>query len=220
LPPGRSEIVDLNPFTERFLGYRQDELVGKKIWEIEPMLDVPNLRTLIAQIGERGVLRLDDLTLSAKGGLRRDVEVLATIHSEGERKAIQLNMRDIGERKRFERELQESQKLETLGILAGGIADDFNNLLTGILGNASLALTETSPEEPVRVRLREIAETAERAGFLTRQMLAYAGRGRFVTKRIDLCNLVREISALLRASISRSVELKLDLAGWQPFNAS
>jgi len=212
LDAATGEIVDLNPFTERLLGYRRDELVGRRIWEIQPMLDVPNLRALIERISERGVLRLDDLTLRAKGGISRVVEVLATIHSEGEQRAIQLNMRDISERRKFERELQETQKLETLGILAGGIADDFNNLLTGILGNASLALTETSPEEPVRVRLREIAEAAERAGFLTRQMLAYAGKGRFVTSRIDLGDLVREISALLRTSIARSVELKLDLA--------
>jgi len=140
------------------------------------------------------------------------MEVIATVHSEGERQAIQLNMRDVSERRKFELELQETQKLEGLGLLAGGIAHDFNNLLTGILGNASLALSDTTPDQPIRLRLRQIVEAAERAAFLTRQMLAYAGRGRFVTANIDLGELVGEISGLLRTSIPRAVDLKLELA--------
>src|SRR6185312_9874255 len=103
-------------------------------------------------------------------------------------------------------------KLESLGLLAGGIAHDFNNLLTGILGNASLAFTEVSADDPVRMRMRQIVQASERAAFLTRQMLAYAGRGRFVTEAIDLGDLVREISALVRTSIPKTVELKLDFA--------
>ncbi|HUK18869.1 MAG TPA: chemotaxis protein CheB [Bryobacteraceae bacterium] len=206
------EIVDLNPFTERLLGHARGELVGRKLWEIEPIESVANIRGIVEQIRDRGVLRLDELTLRTKDGHSLNVEVIATMHTEGERRAIQLNMRDVSERKKFERELQETQKLESLGLLAGGIAHDFNNLLTGILGNASLALSDTPPEQPLRVRLREIVEAAERAGFLTRQMLAYAGRGRFVTAMINLSDLVREISTLVRTSIPKSVDVRLDLA--------
>jgi len=206
------EIVDVNPFTERLLGYRREDLVNRKFWEIESTRNVPNLRGLLEQVRDRGVLRLDDITLRAKDGSNLEVEMIATTHLEGERRAIQLNMRDVSERKKFERELQETQKLESLGILAGGIAHDFNNLLTGILGNASLALVDTPPELPIRGRLREIVNISERAGFLTRQMLAYAGRGRFITAMIDLGALVREISTLVRTSIPKSVDVKLDLA--------
>jgi nitrogen-specific signal transduction histidine kinase len=143
--------------------------------------------------------------------------VIASVYYEGDQAAIQLNMRDVGERKKFERELQETQKLESLGLLAGGIAHDFNNLLTGVLGNASLALSETPPNEPIRVQLREVIEAAERASFLTRQMLAYAGRGQFVTAMIDLSDLVQEISTLVRTSIPKSVVVKLDLAENLPY---
>jgi CheY-like chemotaxis protein len=108
--------------------------------------------------------------------------------------------------------LQESQKLESLGLLAGGIAHDFNNLLTGILGNASLAYSETSADQPLRMRLREIVRATERAAFLSRQMLAYAGKGRYVIETMDLGDLVTEISVLVRTSIPKAVELKLDLA--------
>src|SRR5262249_42128481 len=65
-------------------------------------------------------------------------------------------MRDVSERMKFERELQETQKMESLGLLAGGIAHDFNNLVTGILGNACLALSDMAPDQPMRLRLREI----------------------------------------------------------------
>jgi signal transduction histidine kinase/CheY-like chemotaxis protein len=170
------------------------------------------MRDAIDQIRERGMLRFDQFQIRTKDDRDIALEVIATLHSEGERQAIQLNMRDISERKKFEIELQETQKLESLGLLAGGIAHDFNNLLTGILGNASLALSDTSPDQPVRFQLRQIVDAAERASFLTRQMLAYAGRGRFVTADIDLGDLVREISGLVRTSISKAVDLKLETA--------
>jgi two-component system CheB/CheR fusion protein len=210
------ELFDLNPFTERLLGYRREELVGSKLWDLEPLRDVPRIHSAVAQIRDRGVLRFDDLTLRTKDGREVQVEMVASMYKEGKRNAIQFNLRDVGERKKFERELQETQRLESLGLLAGGIAHDFNNLLTGIMGFASLALSETPADQPGRGHLRQIVEASERAAFLTRQMLAYAGRGRFVNTTIDLGEFIREISALLRTSIPRSVELNLDLAPHLP----
>ncbi len=212
LDANSGEILDLNPFTERMLGYSLKELSGRKIWEAPPFEQVPNIREVIDQIRDRGVLRVDTLTVRTKDGRDVEVEAIATLHTEGERRAIQLNMRDVSERKKFERELQESQKLESLGLLAGGVAHDFNNLLCGILGNASLALSDTTPENPLRMRLRQIVDAAERAGFLTRQMLAYAGRGRFVTAQIDLGDLIHEIAPLVHTSIPKSVDVRLELA--------
>jgi signal transduction histidine kinase/ActR/RegA family two-component response regulator len=176
------------------------------------MGNIPNVRGATDQIRERGFVRFDSLHVRTKDDHEIEVEVIASLYYEGDRAAIQLNMRDVGERKKFERELQESQKLESLGLLAGGIAHDFNNLLTGILGNASLAMSEAAPDQPMRHWLRQIVEASERAAFLTRQMLAYAGRGQFVTAVIDMGDLVREISALVRTSVSKAVDLKLDLA--------
>src|SRR5205807_2419860 len=71
-------------------------------------------------------------------------------------------------------------------------------------------------DHPMRFRLRQIVDAAERAGFLTRQMLAYAGKGQFVTAAIDLSDLVREISGLMRVSINKAVDLKLELAPHLP----
>src|SRR5260370_29018482 len=99
---------------------------------------------------------------------------MGNVCSEGNRRAIQLNIRDLTERRKFERELQDTQKLESLGLLAGGVAHDFNNLLTGILGNASLVYSEIPGDNPLRTRLREILRASESAADLTRQLLAYA----------------------------------------------
>src|SRR6266478_3383092 len=101
------------------------------------------------------------------------------------------------ERRNLEEQVQQSQRLESLGVLAGGVAHDFNNLLTGILGNASLAFDNQPPHHPNRMLLEEVMKAAERAADLTRQLLAYAGKGRFVMRTIDLSDLVREISGLV-----------------------
>jgi len=119
--------------------------------------------------------------------------------------------RDITEVKEFEEQLRQTQKLESLGVLAGGLAHDFNNLLTGIMGNASLAAEEAGDPERVRQRTEEILLAGERAAALIRQILAYAGKGRFVVARLDLSEQIRDILPLLRPSISRRIELDLDL---------
>jgi light-regulated signal transduction histidine kinase (bacteriophytochrome) len=101
-------------------------------------------------------------------------------------------------------------------VLAGGVAHDFNNLLTGILGNASLAIESTPPNHQNRLRPEEVMRAAEHAADLTRQLLAYAGKGRFVLRILDLSGLVREISSLIQSSIPKHVQLSLHLAETLP----
>ena len=115
------------------------------------------------------------------------------------------------EHRALERQLLHVQKLESLGVLAGGIAHDFNNLLVSVLGNAGLALAELSPASPVRSRLTDIELAAQRAAELTRQMLAYAGRGRFVVQRVELSELVVELVTLLRTVVARTADIDVRL---------
>ena len=115
------------------------------------------------------------------------------------------------QRRDLEEQLRQAQKLESLGLLAGGVAHDFNNLLTGILGNASLVLEMLSPPEPERSMLEDVVRASERAAELTRQLLAYAGKGKFVVQPVHLSEVVQEISQLVRSSIPRKVELKMSL---------
>jgi PAS domain S-box-containing protein len=116
------------------------------------------------------------------------------------------------ERKRLDLQMQHSQKLESLGVLAGGIAHDFNNLLVAILGNAGVALMELPPRSVARETIEDIETAAQRAAELTRQMLAYSGRGRFVIERLDLSRVVEEMAHLLQASINKRAELSFQFA--------
>jgi PAS domain S-box-containing protein len=123
---------------------------------------------------------------------------------------------DITEKRRIEEQLRHTQKLESLGVLAGGVAHDFNNLLTGMLGNASLALENLPPNHPNTMLLEEVMKAAERAADLTRQLLAYAGKGRFVMRTVNLSTLVKEISGLVQTSIPKQVQLRMQLADELP----
>ncbi|HUK15053.1 MAG TPA: response regulator [Bryobacteraceae bacterium] len=133
--------------------------------------------------------------------------------------AVQRELREAAvrrERRNLEEQLQHAQKLESLGLLAGGVAHDFNNLLTGILGNASLVVDILKPEPVVRGMLEEIIRAGERAADLTRQLLAYAGKGRFLIESVDVSALVLDISELIRTSVPRTIDLALDLPSQLP----
>jgi signal transduction histidine kinase/CheY-like chemotaxis protein len=117
----------------------------------------------------------------------------------------------IEERKRIDDDLRQTQKLESIGVLAGGVAHDFNNLLVGILGNASLALDMLPGESPAHPLLQDVLLGGQRAAALTRQLLAYSGRGRSLIHPLNLSDLVREISHLIQPSIPKIVRLRLDL---------
>lgn len=134
---------------------------------------------------------------------------------EGEVVAI---VRDITDRKTaeeqhlmYERQMLQAQKLESLGVLAGGIAHDFNNLLMAILGYADMAQRDTADSANVARCLREVENASLRAADLCRQMLAYAGKGRFIVEDIDLNEVILDTMPLLRASIPEKVNLALCL---------
>ncbi len=117
---------------------------------------------------------------------------------------------DVTEKKRFDEQLRQTAKLESIGVLAGGIAHDFNNLLTGILGNSSM-LADTLPEgAQEREMAEEIVKASQSAADLTRQILAYSGKGRFVMKGVDLSELAQESRSFVRRFIPSRVELVLE----------
>jgi PAS domain S-box-containing protein len=119
---------------------------------------------------------------------------------------------DITERKLAEESLRQSQKLESLGVLAGGIAHDFNNLLTSILGNCNLAAMVLLQDSPAQPYLDQIEKATMRAADLSRQMLAYAGRGKVAILRVNMNRLVQEMTELLSVSLSKKVLIRYDLA--------
>ena len=147
---------------------------------------------------------------AANGEIRWwDVTVSPIVSDDSKVSRLLCISRDVTLRRKAEEEMRETAKLESLGVMAGGIAHDFNNLLTGILGNASL-LQESVPEVDRRFA-EDIVLAAERAADLTRQMLAYSGKGRMTTTRVDVSALVREMLRLVRPAMDKNIEIEVDL---------
>jgi PAS domain S-box-containing protein len=108
------------------------------------------------------------------------------------------------------------QKLESIGVLAGGIAHDFNNLLHVVLGNADIALSNLAPGSKAREPMEEVVRATLRAADLTRQLLAYSGKGTFVVRHLDLSSEVREMATLLRTAIAKQATLSWELSSSLP----
>jgi signal transduction histidine kinase/CheY-like chemotaxis protein len=140
--------------------------------------------------------------------------VLGTLAAAAARRvgALAAQRQTEEERANLHGRIEHAQRLESLGVLAGGIAHDFNNLLTGVLGNADLALRDLSPYAPARPLVDAIKTAAVRASELTKQLLAYSGKGRFVVQPIDLNMLIEEMAHLLQVSISKKAVLKVNFA--------
>ena len=119
-------------------------------------------------------------------------------------------------RTRLERKMNQAQRLEGLGSLAGGVAHDFNNILTIIRGNAELIALKIDDRAHVSERLESIEHAADRAADLCRRLLTYAGRRRPTQQRVILSAIVEDTLGMLRPSISKKVNLRTVVQGPSP----
>ncbi len=197
-------LVHLNRAAERIFRLDRDETIGKVFWDLLAGLAGTRIQAELRRAAEdKAPVHIEDYFSTYDIWL--ELNVYAT------RYGLAILARDVTEQRRFNEQIRQTQKLESLGVLAGGVAHDFNNLLTGILGNASLALETISSNNPAKTMLRDVINASERAAHLTRQLLAYAGKGRFVIESLDLSDLVQQISSLIQTSIPKNVQLRLDL---------
>ncbi|MFC1569968.1 ATP-binding protein, partial [bacterium] len=118
------------------------------------------------------------------------------------------NVMDITKRKQLEMKLVEGQKMESIGTLAGGIAHDFNNLLGGILGYASLLLSDMPKDSPYYEDVHTIAETAKRAADLTNRLLAFARGGKYQVTTINLNDVAKDVIGILTHSTDKSISIE------------
>jgi len=119
--------------------------------------------------------------------------------------------KDITERKQLEEQLRQSQKMEAVGQLAGGVAHDFNNLLIVISGYADNLLKTTLEEDPQRKKILQISKAAERAAALTRQLLAFSRKQILQPQKVDINLLISDLEKMLRRLIGENIELKTNL---------
>ncbi len=147
-------------------------------------------------------------------GLRRDGRVVhAEVHASAADyvggRALVGALLDVTERRALEARLRQTHKMEALGQLAGGVAHDFNNILTAILGYAQLVQQELPPDAPLRGDVGEILRAAERGAGVTRQLLAFSRRQALETEVLDLAAVVRALGSMLRQLLPRTIELGL-----------
>lgn len=208
-------ILFVNRAAGRIYGYAVAELQGRSFESLAPA--ALHLREqLTTGTARSGVLVLEG-THIRRDGSQFPMELTAREVMHSGRRVMLALVRDITERKRGEEErqrldarIQHLQKLESLEVLAGGVAHDFNNLLTGILGNTELAMLDLDEQHPVQRHLRNIETTTLRASDLTRQMLAYSGKGKLQVGRLDLSRLVSEMTSILKVNLAKGATLDLD----------
>ncbi len=215
-------ITYASPACEEVLGYRPEELVGT-----DAMLGVthPDDVARVVETFERSaalqapvhvvepyrVLRKDGSVRWCEGTGISYRKADGSLSVLGVTRDVTERVRADEERRGLEQRIQQAQRLEGLGILAGGVAHDFNNLLTPILGAAGLALENLPPDSALEPHLRSIQKAARRAAGLTNQMLAYAGQGPIQVEPIDLSALVRELGELLASAGGRRARLAYEL---------
>ncbi|MBE9523404.1 MAG: PAS domain S-box protein [Proteobacteria bacterium] len=202
----------LNPRLAEIGGYTADEVIDTPFTdyvypdELPKVVDYYNRR----MAGDETVSTYET-ALRHRDGSKIDVEFNTGIITYQEKPAALAIIRDMTERKRLEAQLQQAQKMEALGTLAGGIAHNFNNLLMGIMGNASLMVSETDSAHPNYEKLKNIEKLVDSGSKLTQQLLGYAREGRYEIIPLNLNQLMKETSDTFRAT-KKEIRVHRELA--------
>lgn len=206
------QVVDANPFLIALLGYSHADLLGRTLWDLGPFKDIADSRDAFRELQEKEYVRYEDLPLETRDGRLINVEFVSNVYLVGPTRVIQCNVRDITERKRrevehhnLEQQLQVSQKMEAIGILAGGVAHDFNNLLSVILGHTELAMLTLRDGDPLKDDLLEVKKAGDRAAVLTRQLLAFGRKQVMQPVPLNLNQIAEGIEKMLRRILGEAI---------------
>ncbi len=207
-------VTFLNPIAETLTGWPRRDARGKHASEIFTLVDEHTHEAvenpLARALRDRTTVALTDRTaLVSRNGVEFPIELSASpVRDEGSdvRGAI-LVFRDIGKRRQLEEQATHAEKMEAVGRLAGGVAGDFNNVLTVITGYAELLRAEAQASSPLRRFVDEIIYAGERAAALTRHLLAFSRGSTAQPRVLDLSALVTAMEPLLRRLLGKEIEL-------------
>ncbi len=216
-------IQSFNPAAERMFGYPAEEVIGKDVAIVIPEPYRSRHGNSFKQYMTTGQGKVigtgpREVMVARKDGSSLPVELgIAEMQRDGSRAFIGV-LRDITERKRaeeekafLERQLRQSHKMEALGTLAGGIAHDLNNTLVPLLGLTELALEDLAPESHARANLEKVVAAAKRGRNLVAQILAFSRCDEPDRRPVNLCAVISETLALLRATLPSTIEIRDDL---------
>ncbi|MBN2467127.1 MAG: response regulator [Deltaproteobacteria bacterium] len=203
----QGRIVFANTAAVSLIGVEEEHLLGMMF---DNLFDVPERQRaneFIRKISGQPFREEEERPIDLKG---RKVVLSGFPIGLGEQKGI-IILTDVTERKRLEEQLVIAQKAEALGTLAGGIAHDFNNLLMGVQGNASLMLMDLDETHPYYEKLCTIEKLVRNGSKLTTQLLAYARKGRYEVRPLNLNELILE-TAQTFGRTRRQVSIRCELA--------
>ena len=188
-----------NEAAARRFGYEKREIIGINNRQYMSQAESKKVYKIFHDVYQTGEpAKVFDLEVTAEGREARYLELSVSLIRNAQERPVGFRgiSRDITERRRLTEQLNQAQKLEAVGTLAGGLAHDFNNLLMGIQGYVSLVLLETEPFQPNYEKLKAIESQVKSGADLTRQLLGYARGGRYEVKPIDMNDLIGKTAAM------------------------
>jgi len=189
-------------------GQKPEDLLNSSVHTIH---EQPKYKTLLTEAIDRvlqsGAVVTYEMIEGTGDQQSWHINRVSTITENGKIAAAILISTDISEQKRAEAAMYQAQKLESLGVLAGGVAHDFNNLLTIIVMQTSLALKQVSGNKIVQQKLERVMDATKRATELTKQMLNYAGRNRLDIQKFDLNELITGNAHLFSSAIPKNIKI-------------
>ena len=189
------QMVEVNQKFCELFGFDKNEISGRTMLELG-LCSEEQIHVFLDVLNRTGRVDGLEMNLKAKDGTILTTLVFARLIPINDDKFILVIFNDITKRKRLEQQLQQSQRMEALGTLAGGIAHDFNNLLMGILGNASLILSDMEMHNPLREQLNNIESYVHSAAELTKQLLGFARGGKYEVKPTNLNELIERSASM------------------------
>jgi two-component system cell cycle sensor histidine kinase/response regulator CckA len=205
------QLLSVNPALVEMLGY--DSAAALLAVPAAELYADPAVRAELARrCVERG--RVDGAEVMWRRQDRHEIRVRlhGRVRTDAEASVFEVVVEDVTEQRRVQDELRQAQKMEAIGQLAGGVAHDFNNMLTAILGYAELLTEQIGPDKPIGNDLREIMAAAERAATLTRQLLAFSRKQVLALAPVDLSVVVRNLQPMLRRVLAGPVKIETVLA--------
>ncbi len=218
-------ILEWNAAQEDLTGWKRSVVLGLSFAEVQSKLVVSSVspesgadkvvESLVDQLrrGDDSVVgvQMAETTIQRPDGAQRTVQSRHFVIQRESGYLIASINRDVTEQRQVEETIRQAQKMESLGVLAGGTAHDFNNLLVVILGQSSLALAKMGPTDPARAHVEKAVQAAEKASELTQKMLNFSGRGRFELQSVNLNDIIYENQSLYLALVPKRVRIELNL---------
>ena len=209
----QGRYLEVNDTFCSMTGYSRDELLRMSVPDLEANETGVEVTTQLQRVIEEGKAQFERRH-RRKDGTPMDVDIsLNFVPIHGGR--LVCFLRDITERKRREAErvtldeqLRQAQKMESVGQLAGGVAHDFNNILTGISGYTELALERLDPASPMREDLAEVLRLSKRAAELTRQLLAFSRRQMLEQQVLNINDMIADTAKMLKRVLSENIDLQ------------